>query len=115
MLRLWSVAVDPYALDSSPLAREYAERLVDMQVAASSQSLRETRDELKRLHEEVVDKWTHYEEESKGFHRSAMYKGKTEAFMEFAHLLVRELDAYDARIESNKKNDGHLRNDQSGF
>lgn len=111
IIRLWSVTVDQYALDSSPLAQDYAERLVDLQVAASKQSLQETLDELKRIHEEIVGKWTEYDEKSRGFHRSAMYKGKSEGFMEIAHLLVREIDAYEKRLETNKYNNGHIKQD----
>ena len=87
------------------------DRLVDMQVMASIQSLEETYEELKRIHEEITDKMTEYDEKSRGFHRSAMYKGKMEAFLEFAHILVRELDAYEKRMEANKNNDGRVRNE----
>lgn len=115
VMRLWSVTVNRYGADSSPMAAEYMDRLVDMQVMASIQSLTETHEELKRIHEEVVNRMTEYDEKSRGFHRSAMYKGKMEAMMEMAHILVRELDAYEKRMETNKLNDGRMRNDQSGF
>lgn len=111
--RTWYLGASRYALESSPLAEHYAEQMLDMQVAASPQSLKETRDCLRRLHEDTVEKAIAYEEQSHGFRRNAMYKGRSEAFMEFAHLLKAEIEVYERRAEANEKNDGRLDSDQS--
>jgi hypothetical protein len=106
--RAWVVTVDPYALEASPLARDYAERLLDISVQTSVQSLTETREELKRIELEMRTMASRYEEQSKGFRRGVMYKGKFEAMTELIALLNREIQVYDQRIEANKKNNGRI-------
>lgn len=100
------MAIDPYAYDSSPLASAHAEQLLDIAVAGSVQSLRETLDELKRMEEMLMLLMAQTEERSKGFRNRVDYRQKKEAFQEFLQLLAGEIKTYEARIEANKNNNG---------
>lgn len=104
--RTWFIGVSEHALNSSPVAHSHAEALLDIAVAASVQSLTETRDELNRVLNEAMQQMTEYQEKSQGFHRSAMYKGRMLAFEDFINLLVREVKFYEERIEQNRGNNG---------
>jgi hypothetical protein len=106
--RIWYVAVDPAALDSSPSVRQYAEMSLDLAIAASVPSLTETRDEIHRISLEARQMMSEYDEKSRGFHRSAMYKGRMLAFEDLIKILAREEMRYDEKIAANKSNTGKL-------
>lgn len=106
LMRSWTVAIDPYAYDSSPLASAHAEQLLDIAVAGSVQSLRETLEELKRVEEMLMLQFNQLEERSKGFRNRVDYRQKKEAFEEFLHILAGEIETYENRIEANRLNNG---------
>lgn len=106
LTRVWTVAIDKYAYASSPLAEAHAEQLLDITVAGSVQSLRETLDELKRVEEMLMLQFSQLEERSQGFRNRVDYRQKKEAFEAFLHILAGEIQTYEARIEANKHNDG---------
>lgn len=106
--RTWYIGVDRHAFDATPVARHHAEALLDIAVASSVQSLTETRDELHRILTECMQHMSEFEEKSRGFHRSAMYKGRMLAFEDFINILAREEKAYDQRIAANSLNNGKV-------
>lgn len=106
LTRTWFITLARSAYDATPMARHYADALLDTAVASSPQSLRETRDELNRLVMEARVLFSEYDKKSKGFHRSAMYTGRKAAFEDFINILAREVKLYDQRIATNLKNDG---------
>lgn len=106
LTRVWTVAIDKYAVESSPLAVAHAEQLLDITVAGSVQSLRETLDELKRVEEMVMLELSQLEERSKGFRNRVDYRQQSAAFEKFLHILAGEIETYEARVEANRFNDG---------
>lgn len=104
--RSWFVAIDKFAVSSSPLAEAHAEQLLDISIAGSVQSLQETLEELKKVEEMVMLRLSQLEERSKGFRNRSDYRQKKEAFEDFLHILAGEIETYEARIEANKNNDG---------
>lgn len=108
LTRTWYIGVDRHAYDATPVAQHHAEALLDIAVASSVQSLTETRDELQRIVSDAMQQMSEYEEKSKGFHRSAMYKGRMLAFEDFINLLAREVTAYEKRIAANHLNNGRV-------
>lgn len=108
LMRAWTVAMDPYAYDSSPLASAHAEQLLDIAVAGSVQSLQETRDALKKIEEQLMLLMSQTEEKHKGFRNRVDYRHKLEAFQEFLTIVVAEIKTYDQRIEANRRNDGRV-------
>ena len=105
-MRAWVIGIDEYAVQSSPLAEAHAEQLLDIAVAGSVQSLRETLDELRRLEEMLMLQMSQTEERSKGYRNRVDYRQKKEAFEEYLRILVGEIKTYEQRIETNRHNDG---------
>lgn len=105
--RIWSIAVPESAIDSSPLAKEHAEQLVDIYVAGSVQSLKETREALHKLEQDFMQKMSEYEHRSKLINRRAD-KTKFEAYGEMLAILFEHLSLYEQRIEANKQNNGRV-------
>lgn len=106
LMRAWTVALDVYAYDSSPLASAHAEQLLDIAVSGSVQSLRETHKELENVLDQIMVLAHHHEENHKGMRQFRAYKDDARMFDRVINILVGEIKTYEQRIEANKYNDG---------
>lgn len=105
LTRSWAIAIPEFPVEQT-VAAVYAEKLLDVAVASSKQSLQETMDALERIRLDLMSKASEYESQSKGFHRSAFYKGKMAGYLEMIETLIEEINTYQKRLEANANNDG---------
>src|ERR1700761_3176571 len=99
---VWTGALDEAAYLAAPMAAEYAEQLVDIQVAASPQSLQETRDCLLKLAESLTEA---LESCYKGEHREKdkrRLQGQQIGLESALMAIADEVELYETRIEANK-------------
>ena len=104
--RVWVIAIDRFAVESSPLAEAHAEQLLDISSAGSVQSLRETREALKTVEEQIMLLLDSTNSDEKGFRHMVAYKRRIEGLEECLRIVVNQVRTYDQRIEANKHNDG---------
>lgn len=106
LTRSWMLALEEFAYESSPMAVAHAEQLLDIAVAGSVQSLKETLDELENVMDQIMLIASQHEEEHKGMRQFTAYKRDARVMERVINVLAGEIKTYEHRIETNKNNNG---------